>query len=184
MAHWMRLIILTLAMTMVSGCTNYIYQGRIKADDSAGVSREVVLTWSKTEPLIGSAKADMAQLHTECGVLMVFENRSEGIIFRGEPGRDRVAPSLARAGEAINITTGAGVECGRVINASDLKDLDAGKVSLVVRCEPLNTEFSANKRRYIKAREEAYDFDINVSKSWSFFGETPRLPASPPCRDT
>jgi hypothetical protein len=169
--------ILLLASQLV-GCTNYLYQGAIKAEDSAGKQRQVVLYWSKTDPLIGDEKADMAHLLTECGALVVFENQPQGIIFRGNPDRDRLANTGAVTPNAENT-----LECGRILHAQRLTELGKGKVSLTIRCEPISNEFSVKPLTYIKAREAAYDFDVSESKSWSFLGSTPKAPAVPKCTE-
>lgn len=173
------MIIATLLVgSVLSGCTNYLYQGSIKAEDSAGKQRQVVLYWSKTDPLIGDEKADIAHLLTECSnTVVVFENQPEGIIFRGEPQRDRVMNSAMDGNSSDNI------ECGRIQGVKRLTELDSGKVSLTIQCKPMSDEFSVRKRTYIKARETPYVFDITKSKKWSFLGSTPDAPKKPACNE-
>ena len=158
--------------SVLNGCTNYLYQGSIKAEDSAGQQRQVVLYWSKTDPLVGDEKADMAHLLTECGSLVVFENQPEGIIFRGEPQRDQLVSPQAITGGSPAET----LECGRIQGPHRLADLGRGIVSLTIQCEPVSGEFSVQKRTYLKARNAPYEFDITESKNWSFLGSTPQAP--------
>lgn len=171
-------LIVLLLVGLLNGCTNYIYQGAIKAEDSAGKQREVVLYWSKTDPLIGDEKADMAHVLTECGALVVFENQPQGIIFRGNPQRDRLANHSGVASSSTRT-----LECGRILNAQRLTEVGKGKVSLTIRCEPKSNEFSVKPVTYIRAREAAYDFDVSEEKSWSFLGSTPDVPLPPECTD-
>lgn len=179
----MKRFTMMLAMLLIggalNGCTNYVYQGSIKAEDSEGKQRQMLLYWSKTEPLIGDEKADIAHLNTECGSLIVFENQPEGIIFRGEPQRDRIVPELATPDAGTSKT----FECGRITGASRLTELGSGKVSLTIRCAPLSDDFSVVRRVYPKARQAAYVFDVTENKNWSLLGSTPELPAPPPCRE-
>jgi hypothetical protein len=165
--------------SVLNGCTNYLYQGSIKAEDSAGKQRQVVLYWSKTEPFIGDEKADMAHLLTECGSLVVFENQPSGIIFRGEPQRDRLVNPQATTGGSPAET----MECGRIQGPRRLVDVGRGKVSLTIQCEPVSGEFSVQKRTYLKAREAAYDFEVTEKKKWSFLGSTPAAPKVPDCKE-
>jgi len=173
------MVVVLMLGSVLNGCTNYLYQGSIKAEDSAGKQRQVVLYWSKTDPLIGDEKADMAHLLTECGSLVVFENRAEGIIFRGEPQRDRLVNPQAATGGSPAET----IECGRIQGPRSLVDLGRGKVLLTIRCEPVSGEFSVQKRTYLKAREAAYEFDITENKQWSFLGSTPDAPTVPTCKE-
>ncbi len=170
---------LFVVVAALNGCTSYVYQGSIKAEDSAGKQRQMLLYWSKTEPLIGDEKADMAHLRTECGSLIVFENQPEGIIFRGEPQRDRVVPALATQRTGSSKT----IECGRIKGSNRLTELSAGKISLTIKCEPVSNEFSVKQRTYPKARKAAYVFDVTESKKWSLLGSTPAVPAAPTCRE-
>jgi hypothetical protein len=171
-------VMILLLGSQLIGCTNYLYQGAIKAEDSAGKQRQVVLYWSKTDPLIGDEKADMAHVLTECGALIVFENQPQGIIFRGDPQRDRLA-------SGVTVTPGDGntMECGRILHAQRLTELGKGKVSLTIRCEPKSNEFSVKPLTYIRAREAAYEFDVSESKSWSLLGSAPNAPAVPVCAE-
>ena len=179
MKRFTMMLAMLLLGSALNGCTNYVYQGSIKAEDSEGKQRQMLLYWSKTEPLIGDEKADMAHLSTECGSLIVFENQPQGIIFRGEPQRDRLVPELATAGAASSTT----MECGRIKGASRLTAVGSGKVSLTIHCVPVSNEFSVKKRVYPRARQAAYVFDVTENKKWSLLGSTPELPAAPTCRE-
>ena len=179
MKRFTMMLAMLLLGNALNGCTNYVYQGSIKAEDSQGKQRQMLLYWSKTDPLIGDKKADMAHLSTECGSLIVYENQPQGIIFRGEPQRDRLVPALAKPGANTSNT----IECGRIQGASRLTELGSGKVSLTIHCVPLSNDFSVVKRVYPKARESAYVFEVTENKNWSLLGSTPELPAAPTCRE-
>lgn len=171
-------VLVVLLGSLLTGCTNYLYQGRIKAEDSAGKQRDVVLYWTKTNPLIGDEKADMAHVLTECGALIVFENQPQGIVFRGDPQRDRLA-----AFATITAQPSQTMECGRMLHAQRLTEVGQGKVSLTIRCEPKTNEFSVKPVTYIKAREAAYEFNVRENKQWSFLGRTPKAPEVPTCNE-
>lgn len=165
-----RIASLCLGLTLVlSGCSNSLYEGRLTATDAYGKERHFILYWSKTEPLIGSAKAGPAVLLTECSATRIdFADRPQGIVFRGEPGRDR--PSATAA--AVD----GGRVCGRLLGYARLTDVAAGKLKVEIDCEPVADEFAMQPRDYLKARPEPYVFSVVVkARRWSLFGET--LPA-------
>ncbi len=166
-------------LTLLTGCTNYLYKGSIRAEDNMGKERQVLLYWSKTDPLIGDAKADIAHVLTECGSLVVYENQPQGIVFRGEPQRDRPVAALAPDMDGAMHT----FECGRILGAQRLTELGAGSVALTVHCEPLSNTFSVKKRSYLKASSEPYFFDVSVHKQWSLLGKAPVAPAPLPCSE-
>jgi len=158
---------------LLAGCANYVYEGEIQAPDSNGVERETQLYWTKTVPLIGRNKAGPAILRTACGTPVTYAQQSERIVFRGDPGKDRLA------GQADNVAPGQ--ECGRFVGRSRLADIPAGPVRLTIHCVPATGEFSIG-RAYLKARQEPYEFDVHEDKHWSFLGRTPALPPPPACQ--
>ncbi len=164
---------LVLCLGLLAGCTTTVYQGSIRAPDSGNQQRQVILYWSKTEPLIGEAKADIAHLLTECGSLLVFENTGQGIVFRGEPGRDK--PVSGQPADPNKF------ECGRFVDASDLKEVAAGPVALTIQCDPVSDDFSVTPRQYIKASDQPYQFAVTADEQWNFLGATPALPKPPAC---
>ncbi len=176
MKKYSGLALLVLAGTL-NGCATYVYQGSMSAPDSDGVQRDVLLYWTKTDPLMGEPKADMAHLRTACGALVVYENRESGVVFRGQAGRDRPVSGDQPA-------TADGFECGRFVGKNSLRDVGAGPLELTMRCAPTSNEFSVQKLRYLKAREAPYRFQITESRQRSFFGATPDVPPPPPCRES
>lgn len=164
----MRTGVLGIALLALAGCTNYLYQGALTAPDSEGVEREILVHWSKTEPLIGDAKASPVALDTGCGETILFFERNEGIVFRGEPGRDLDADTGQPVAE--------GDLCGRIVGKMKLHDLDDETLELTVRCKPESDDFSVDKRTYVQARSAPYRFDISVSEEWSLLGKTPDSP--------
>ncbi|NJD90566.1 MAG: hypothetical protein FIA91_03480 [Geobacter sp.] len=173
--HWLPL--LTLIICCTAGCTNFLYQGELAALDSYGKERHFVLYWTKTEPLMGEAKAGPAILLTECSPLtrIDFSERFDGIFFLGMPGDDRL-PGQRR-------TTSWDMVCGKIANYARWVDVPAGQLSLSILCEPLHDEFDVEPRNYLAARQEAYSFPVvEKIKRWSFFGETLDGPLTPDCR--
>lgn len=154
---------------LLSGCTNYLYQGKLTAMDAHGKERHFVLYWTKTDPLIGKSKAGPAILLTECSTTRIdFSDQPQGIIFRGERGRDRPAGKGKSA--ALPQT------CGKILGYAKLADVPAGPLNVEIDCTPLSNSFAIQKRDYLKAREKPYAFPV-VEKinRWSLMGTT--LPA-------
>ena len=164
-----------LAVVFLSGCSNFLYQGSLVAPDSQGKERLAVLYWYKTEPLVGAAKAGPASLMTECGATLTFEERPQGIIFRGEAGKDRLPGSTRPLAD--------GTECGRILDANAFVQLKEGVVRVKILCEPAaGDEFSVVTRSYLPARGAPYEFNVDAEKRWSLFGTTIPAPAPPECR--
>lgn len=166
--------ILLFSVILLTGCTTYIYQGHITAKDSAQVERDVLLAWSKTDPLIGNPKADMMVLRTGCGVPVTYDEKETGIYFFGVPGSD--LPIKA------GLQQGQHVMCGQVLGQQRVEDISAGKVQLQILCKPKAGRFSGDKRRYLAARNEPYEFVVSETKEWSFFGSDVVLPL-PDCKE-
>lgn len=165
-----RMALLPMAV-MLCGCTHYLYHGTIQAEDSAGVERETILYWTRTDPLVGPAKADTAVLRSACGTPVSYVTRPEGIVFIGTPGEDRPA------GESESVERGQA--CGRFLDHERLVDVGRGAVELTVRCEPVTGEFSVG-RAYLKAREHPYTFVMHVERDTSLFGNVFQAPV-PEC---
>jgi len=166
--------VLLIGLFGLNACTTYIYQGRITAKDSAQTEREVILAWSKTEPLLGEARADMLVLQTGCGVAVNYDEKETGIYFFGVPGSDiPIKPELAQ---------GNTVMCGQVLGHQRVEDIGAGKLSVQVLCKPKAGRFVGDKRRYLAAREAPYEFDISMTGTWSFLGSEVVLP-QPVCTE-
>jgi hypothetical protein len=151
----------------LSGCTNYLYQGRLSGLDAYNKANQFTLYWPRTEPLIGRAKAGPAILMTDCSSTRIdFSEQPEGIVFRGEQGRDRLA------GEAASVSRNQ--ICGSIVGQRRLADVQAGELSLFINCEPMPADdFDAQPRNYPKAQAGPYIFHIvEKIRHWSLFGET------------
>lgn len=160
---------------LLAGCTTYTYQGRITAMDSSQVEREVIVAWSKTDPLIGAPKADAIVLRTACGAPVTYDEKETGIFFFGVPGSDLpLRPDLQKSQHVI---------CGQVLGHTRVEDIGAGTLRLEILCTPKAGRFVGTKRRYLKARDEPYTFEISETKDWSFLGQDVVLP-SPACHET
>ena len=165
-----------LLVLAISGCANHVYQGEISALDSKGKERQVVLYWTKTDPLLGKAKAGPASLLTECGGPIFFDEQPTGILFRGTPGQDHLV-----IGEGED---GPDMVCGRFNNQNKFTEIDEGPLAVSVYCAPVVNEFSLSPQKsYIQARQAPYQFQITSQKEWSLFGKTPDVPGPLKCHD-
>lgn len=163
-----------LSIITVSACANHVYQGKISALDSKGKERDVVLYWTKTDPLLGKAKAGPASLLTECGIPIQFTEQENGIIFRGMPGQDQRV--IGKAEDEIDIL------CGRFNGHYKFTEISDGTVSISVYCVPVLDEFSiASQRSYINASQTPYQLPVTSKKQLSFFGKIPNAPEPPIC---
>jgi hypothetical protein len=170
----MKFIIFCLSLIMLNGCTNYLYQGQINAEDSNGKERKVLIYWTKTSPLLGSDKAGPANLMTECGALISFDEQEQGIFFRAEPGKDRFVDS--------QVPVKNGDICGKFLTANSFVDIGSGALELSILCIPEEAdEFSLSQRSYISAKYSPYTFTITETQSWSFLGELPPAPTLLDC---
>lgn len=155
----------------LSGCTNYLYQGQLSGVDAHGKKGQFQLYWSKTEKLIGSTKAGPAILRTECSFTAIaFEDQPDGIIFRGEQGKDRLPGK--------STTVNRDQPCGKILNYAKLADAREGELSVTIGCEPMPPDdFDVRPRNYPKARTNPYIFPVvEKIKRWSLFGETLEAP--------
>jgi len=174
----MRVLPILLAFGLsLQGCTNYLYQDRIQAMDSAGRERQIVLYWSKTKGLFTKPKAGPASLLTECGAPIMFVEQPPGIFFRGTPGQDRLIIGVADASIPTEIP------CGSFISQKRFVDIPSGPLRLTVFCEPVAGEFSVGRRTYIQARQEPYEFTMTATRKWSLTGKVPEGPVPPPCNE-
>lgn len=151
----------------LNGCTNYLYQGRLSGVDAYNNANQFTLYWTKTEPLIGHDKAGPAILLTDCSTTRIdFSEQPEGIVFRGEQDKDRLA------GEVSGVSRDQ--VCGSIVGQQKLTDVHAGELSLLINCEPVPADdFDTQPRNYPRAGSEPYKFNIAEKiKRWSLFGET------------
>lgn len=155
----------------LTGCTNYLYQGQIYGTDAYGHKEQFQVYMTKTEKLIGSTKAGPAILKTACSYTAIaFEDQPQGIIFRGEPGKDRLPGNSE--------TVGMEQPCGKVLNYTKLADVHEGELLITIGCEPMpKDEFDLRPRNYPKASANPYSFPlVEQEKHWSLFGETLQAP--------
>lgn len=160
-----------------SGCvTNTVYMGELADHGIAGEeARRAIVYWTKSDPVLGDPKAGPAILHTACGRGVLFVERPEGIVFRGDPGKD-LDP---RTGEPVH----DGQICGRFVGRQTFVDLQEGDLRVRISCTARVSEFSAVPERatYLPARETPYRFMITRSETSSLFGEIPDVPDPPAC---
>ncbi|MGD7036101.1 hypothetical protein [Methylotuvimicrobium buryatense] len=166
-------------LVLLNGCTLSMYTAELDALNSDGEPRKALLYWSKTDRLIGTSKAGPVILMTECSTRRLsFDETEARIIYRGEPGRDRIAGQ--------NETIEDGTVCAKIETQLKLTELQAGELMLTMLCEAVYDEFSIQEGlytpAYLKAREAPYLFDVQENTSWSLFGETPKAPEPPECK--
>ena len=167
-------LILCFMLGFSQGCTNYLYTGKIMEQDSFEVNREIILYWTKTDSMIGNPKAGPATLLTQCSLRRLsFDEKKQGIVFLGDPGKDFDILGNTPVLSQDHV-------CGRFIDQTSFMDISKGPLSLTVSCRPEIDEFSARPENqgYLKARTEAYIFDIQEKKEWSIFGKIPEAPTT------
>lgn len=166
-------LIVALAIAIQGCVTNSLYTGDLTVPDpEAGNDRRVVLYWTKTDPLLGSPKAGPATVLTQCGRSMTFVERPEGIVYRGDPGRD-----ITSDGSPVE----DGQVCGRFLGHQRFVDLNEGLLQVQVMCEAQFDDFSVVREGYLPARAEPYTFPISRAEASSLFGTEPDVPDPPAC---
>ena len=171
------LLLSGVVLWLTSGCTNFLYQGELSAQDAYGRERHFVIYWTKKEPLIGEANAGPAILLTECSPFtrIDFSERPEGIVFLSSTDLDRL-PEQSGAADPDLI-------CGKVTNYANWTEAKEGPLLVTVFCEPVPNDFAKEPRNYLAVRPQPYTFPIiEKEKKWSLFGQTLEGPPSPECR--
>ncbi len=166
----MKKILPLLLILVFSGCTQYIYQGQIRARDSLGKQRDHVIYWNKTQRAIWfDSAAGSLTLLSECSNNTVqYDEQEEGIIFRKRPNDTPQKSYKAK-------------DCGKVIGAKHIKDIEEGNLKLTVRCEPEIDEFTVGGAdSYLNAREEPYTFPITKKATKNLNADLPKRPV---CRN-
>jgi hypothetical protein len=122
-----RRITLLLLLGLAFGCgTTYSYRGYLEAKDNTGTERTFLLYWNKTErPLWFDEVEGTVRLLPEQGKVLAFVEGNDGIVLRRDPtildgGGDREVPVNG--------------ECGRVLGADTVADLEVGEVAVVIWC--------------------------------------------------
>lgn len=170
-------LIAGMALLVISGCTNALYQGELTAPDAYGNERHFILYWTRTEPLLGQDKAGPAILLTECSLTRIdFSDQAEGVVFRGMPGEDRLSGATD--------TVALGQVCGILSDVSSLRQAGVGTLEVRIDCQPLPPdEFAVSKRNYLAASPPSHSFNIiEAKREWSFLGQTLAGPEPPACR--
>src|SRR3989344_4398157 len=164
--RWLALILLPLAL---AGCTQYIYQGQIRAPDSLVQERDHLLYWNRTHRILWfDSAAGSLTLLSECSSNTVqYDEQEDGIIFRKRPSDKLVAPYT-------------GNECGKMIGQTRIKDIEEGQLNLTMHCEPEVDEFTVGGDSYLKARAEPYAFPVTKRVTKDLLKDTPKRP---PCRN-
>lgn len=180
-AKWGRGLIMAGGLCL-SACSHTVYQAQLDGTNADGRPIKTLLYWSKTSPMLGDAKAGPIVLLSECSNRRVdFVDSEQGIVFRGNRGKDRLL------GDSAPIQKPS--VCGFVVQQPEhraIPELDAGLLPVTIRCQAVSDAFTVVKPPYTNAylapREQAYLFDVKAERYWSFFGEIPQLPPPPECR--
>jgi len=174
----MRAIAWLVVLGLFSGCTHLLYHAELDTVNSEGDARKSVVYWSKTDKLIGDAKAGPILLMTACSTRRIhFDETETGIVFRGTPGQDRIP------GQSGTVTEGT--ICGKIEFGSTITNLQAGPLLLTISCEAMNDEFGIRtglfSPSYLQASELPYQFEVQEERGWSILGRTPDAPEPPTC---
>ncbi len=169
-----------IGLLVMPGCTNSLYKGEIDALSSAYHERKAIIYWTKTNPLMGEAKAGPAILMTECSTRrLTFTEKKSGLYFYGDPGKDKLANQMA--------ITSQNTICGKIIGKKHFTNIKPGPIQVDIVCESVDDDFSVSSHStspaYIKASKTPYTFEMTESSSWSLFGNIPEAPLPPECKD-
>jgi hypothetical protein len=162
-----------LLIVFLSGCgTTYVYYGTIEDENSLGKEREHLLYWRKTERPFWYDECDgSVRLLTECSRETIeFKETADGIIF--------IRPKNYHIGVTHDVKSGE--PCGEILNAKKISDLTEGKLLLKIYCTYDYSDFTSGDHSYLKAQDEAYEFDIIREKSSEFESGAPKRPE---CRE-
>lgn len=142
---------LGLVQVLLTGCaTTYLYEGRLRANDSSGTMREHVVYWNRTHRRFwfDSASGSVTLLSACSTSSLQYDEREGGIFFR------------RRGSDHILVPNERGV-CGEVMGAKSVADLSEPEIQLTVYCVPEADEFSvAAPDAYLGARHEPYTIPV------------------------
>jgi len=158
-----------LLIVFLAGCgTTYVYYGTIEDENSVGEERTHLIYWKKTERPLWYDECDgSVRLLTECSRETIeFQEREDGIIFR--------RPENYHIG--VTHTVEEKESCGEILNAKKVSELTEGKLLLKIYCTYDYGDFTEGDHSYLKARDEAYEFDIIRKKSSEFKEGVPPRP--------
>lgn len=142
-----------IAVTILGGCTSYLYSGSFDARDSFGNDRKFQVYWRMTEYafIYGVAHGPIS-LCTEGSLnTVLFENSDDGIVFRKREPDNYVGEPESSGGQEI---------CGRVLGADQIEDIEDGadSLSMEIWCRPASNQ---SHRAYLQAAEAPYLVDIS-----------------------
>ncbi len=162
-----------LLIVFLAGCgTTYVYYGTIEDENSVGEERTHLIYWKKTERPLWYDECDGSiRLLTECSYeTILFDETVDGIIFRCPPNHIGVTDTVE-----------IGEPCGEILNMKKISELTEGKLLLKIYCTYDYGDFTVGDHSYLKAQDEAYEFDIIRKKSSEFKGGAPLRPE---CKDS
>jgi hypothetical protein len=161
-----------LLIVFLAGCgTTYVYHGTLIGENSIGEEREFQIRWKKTERPLWFDECDGSiRLLTECSFEKInFDEGEDGIIFE--------CPSSKHIGVTHDVEVGE--PCGEILNAKKIIELKEGKLKLKIYCMCDTGGFIEGDHSYLKARDEAYEFDVIREKSSEY---EDGVPPPPECR--
>jgi hypothetical protein len=140
-------LVLGLVLILATACTTYQYQGGIDSTNSDGREVKALAHWQRTERLLWfDTVSGAVRVQTQCSAnTLVFNEGPDGIVLSRTPELEGTTP-----------------DCGRVLDAKRIQDLDTGEVRIQVRCVAAVDDFTANPERasFIAARTDPYVFTI------------------------
>ena len=146
-----------LLIVFLAGCgTTYVYHGSLIGENSVGEEREFLIYWKKTERPLWYDECDGSiRLLTGCSLERInFDEGEDGIIFERLPRHIGVTHDVK-----------VGEPCGEILNAKEVSELKERKLRLKIYCMCDTGGFITGDRSFLKARDEAYEFDIIREKS-------------------
>lgn len=143
-----------LALMLAACAQTTLFVGELETPDSQGVERVTQVYWYRKPLDSGQVEVGSLTLRTACAAPIRFEQAGDGLVFRGDPERDRL---VGLVGEV-----GAAVRCARVETDRRLQEIGPGELRISIFCEPANNEFSVVKRNYPRASSEPYLFPVRA----------------------
>ena len=149
-------VLLYLASLVLGGCsTTYFYHGTLRTKDNAGVERNLVVSWQRTDSAIHSNRGESGgapiRLRTQCSAtVLVYEETKEGIRLRNLQQNYR---SFDKPGHSPE-------NCGEVVGYKRVNSITEGPLTLTFQCAPLNFQSEGIP----VGRIEPYRFQIKEQK--------------------
>lgn len=150
-----------LAAGLVGCSTTYQFSGHIKAKDSLGGERNVIVSWKRTDHFLrmgaGAPGGEVIRLQTQCSAIPLhYVEKEDGIKFRNFEQKHAAFDDRKKTPEV----------CGEVMGYGRISSIEEGPLTLTVHCVPKTSRRvrDDSARRYIAGRIEPYRFQIEKRK--------------------